>query len=235
MEPVTAGVHTRDNSSVTARLEKQLLVWIASRLPQWINSDHLSLLGLSSMALAGIAFAGLGATPWAAVGVVAALTANWFGDSLDGTVARVRQQQRPRYGYYVDHVIDLAGTTMLVGGMACSGLMNPLIAGAVLVGYLLVASESYLATHASGVFRMSFLGFGPTELRLLLMAGAVRAAQGVWVEPFGAGPVRLFDVGGVIAACGLVAAFVVSSLRNTRALYLAEPVPAGSRDTRAAA
>jgi len=170
MGPVTAGVHTRDNSSVTARLEKQLLVWIAHRLPPSINSDHLSLLGLSSMALAGLAFAALGITPWAALVVVLALAANWFGDSLDGTVARVRQQQRPRYGFYVDHIIDLAGTTMLLAGMACSGLMNPLITAAVLVGYLLVSSESYLATHASGVFRMSFMGFGPTELRLVLMA-----------------------------------------------------------------
>ena len=234
MGPVTAGVHTRDNSSVTARLEKQLLVWIAHRLPPSINSDHLSLLGLSSMALAGLAFAALGITPWAALVVVLALAANWFGDSLDGTVARVRQQQRPRYGFYVDHIIDLAGTTMLVTGMACSGLMNPLIAGAVLVGYLLVSSESYLATHASGVFRMSFLGFGPTELRLVLMAGAIRAAQGAWVQPFGWAPIRLFDIGGVIAACGLLAAFVVSSVRNTRALYLAEPIPERSREERAA-
>jgi archaetidylinositol phosphate synthase len=234
MGPATAAVHTRHNSSVTARLEKQLLVWIAHRLPRSINSDHLSLLGLSSMALAGIAFAVVGVTPWAALGVVVALAANWFGDSLDGTVARVRQQQRPRYGFYVDHVIDLAGTTMLVAGMACSGLMNPLIAGAVLVGYLLVSSESYLATHAAGVFRMSFLGFGPTELRLLLMAGAIKAAQGAWVQPFGAAPIRLFDLGGVIAACGLLGAFVVSSVRNTRALYLAEPVPEHSREERAA-
>ena len=234
MGPVTAGVHTRDNSSMTARLEKQLLVWIASRLPRSINSDHLSVLGLSSMALAGISFAALDVTPWAALAVVVALIANWFGDSLDGTLARVRQQQRPRYGFYVDHVIDLAGTTMLVGGMACSGLMNPIIGGAVLAGYLLVASESYLATHAAGVFRMSFLGFGPTELRLLLMAGAIRAAQDPWVHPFGAGSVRLFDIGGVIAACGLVAAFIVSSVRNTRALYLAEPLPRETREARAA-
>jgi len=234
MGPVKAGVHTRDNSSLTARLEKQLLVWIAHRLPESINSDHLSLLGLSSMALAGIAFAALGVTPWAALVVVLALVANWFGDSLDGTVARVRQQQRPRYGFYVDHIIDLAGTTMLIAGMACSGLMNPVIACAVLVGYLLVSSESYLATHASGVFRMSFLGFGPTELRLVLMAGAIRATQGAWVQPFGAAPMRLFDIGGVIATCGLVAAFIVSSVRNTRALYLAEPIPGRSVDKRAA-
>jgi phosphatidylglycerophosphate synthase len=226
MGPVIATAHTRDNSSVTARLEKQLLIWIARRLPPAINSDHLSALGLASMAAAGLAFAAFRLDPvWSAVGVVGALTANWFGDSLDGTVARVRQQQRPRYGFYVDHVIDLAGTTFLVAGMASSGLMHPLTAMAVLVGYLLVSSETYLATHAIGVFRMSFLGFGPTELRLLLIAGALKAAHSPFVEPVTGVSVRLFDIGGVIAAIGLMIAFVLSSLRNTRALYRAEPMP----------
>jgi archaetidylinositol phosphate synthase len=225
MRPVTAGVHVRHNSSVTARLEKRLLVWIAQRLPAAVRSDHLSALGLVSMAAAGLAFAAFPITPWAAVAVVLALAANWFGDSLDGTVARVRQQQRPCYGFYVDHIIDLAGTTMLVAGMAVSGLMQPLVALSVLVGYLLVSSESYLATHASGMFRMSFLGVGPTELRLLLMLGAIRAMSGPYVHLFDSLPVRLFDVGGVIATCGLIGAFIVSSIRNTRALYIAEPLP----------
>ena len=112
--------------------------------------------------------------------------------------------------------------------------MQPLVAGIVLVGYLLVSSESYLATHAVGVFRMSFLGFGPTELRLLLMVGAVRAAYSPWVTPFGSAPVRLFDIGGVIAAALLAAAFIISSARNTRTLYLAEPMPVPVDEQRAA-
>lgn len=235
MGTATLASHIRNNSSVTAGAEKQLLIWIAERLPPAINSDHLSFLGLASMAAAGLAFAGFRLTPWAALAVCLALAANWFGDSLDGTVARVRHQQRPRYGFYVDHIIDIAGTTLLVAGMAGSGLMHPLIACTVLVAYLLVSSESYLATHAAGVFRMSFLGFGPTELRLLLMAGAIRAAYGGWIQPFGMGTqVRLFDVGGAVATVGLVIAFVVSALRNTRALYLAEPMPARPRETRVA-
>lgn len=221
-----AGVHVRDNTSVTARLEKQLLVWIARRLPGSINSDHLSALGLVSMAAAGLAFAAFRVSPaWAAAGVVVALTANWFGDSLDGTVARVRQQQRPRYGFYVDHIIDLAGTAMLLAGMACSNLMQPLVAAMVLAGYLLVSAESYLATHAAGIFKMSFLGFGPTELRLLLMTGAIRAAISPSVTPFGLPTVPLFDLGGVVAVIGLVTAFVAAAAGNTRALYRAEPMP----------
>jgi phosphatidylglycerophosphate synthase len=234
MSHVSQAVHTRLNGGLTARAEKRLLIWIAERLPPAINSDHLSALGLLSMAGAGLAFAAFRYTPWAAIAVVAALATNWFGDSLDGTVARVRQQQRPRYGFYVDHIIDLAGTSMLVAGMAASGLISPLIACTVLVAYLLVSAESYLATHASGVFRMSFLGFGPTELRLVLAAGALRVMHSPWVEPFGGPAVRLFDIGGIVAAAGLLVAFIVASVRNARALYLAEPMPM-RRDRREAA
>jgi archaetidylinositol phosphate synthase len=234
MELATSAAHTRDNSSVTAALERRLLVWMATRLPGFVTSDHLSALGLASMAVAGLAFAAFRVTPWAAAGVIVALAANWFGDSLDGTLARVRQQQRPRYGFYVDHVIDLAGTTMLVLGLAASGLMHPLVALTVLAGFLLVSSESYLATHAVGVFRMSFLGCGPTELRLLLIAGALRAAHSPWVELLGGAPVRLFDIGGVAAALGLSVAFAAATIRNTRALYLAEPLPVRVDERRAA-
>ena len=230
----TTATHTRDNSSVTAHLEKRFLIWIAERLPASVHSDHLSALGFASMAAAGLAFASFRVTPWAAAAVIISLTANWFGDSLDGTVARVRRQQRPRYGFYVDHVIDIAGTTMLVAGLAASGLMNPLVALAVLAGFLLVSSESYLATHAAGVFKMSFLGFGPTELRLLLMVGALRAAHSPWVEPFHTEPMRLFDLGGVVAAFALTMTFVIASVRNTRALYLAEPMPIRTDDRRVA-
>ena len=235
MGPVTtAAVHTRDNSSVTAHLEKRFLIWMAERLPASVNSDHLSALGLASMAAAGLAFASFRVTPWAAAAVIISLAANWFGDSLDGTVARVRRQQRPRYGFYVDHVIDIAGTTLLVAGLALSGLMNPMVALAVLVGFLLVSSETYLATHAAGVFKMSFLGFGPTELRLLLIVGALRAAHSPFVEPFGVEPLRLFDIGGVVAAFALTMTFVLASVRNTRTLYLAEPMPVRADDRRVA-
>src|SRR5262245_45114334 len=106
--------HTRRNASLTAAAEQRLLVWIALRLPPWITSDALSAVGLGAMGLAGLSFATLRWTPWAAAGVVVSLVVNWLGDSLDGTVARVRGQERPRFGYYVDHVIDLAGTTLLM-------------------------------------------------------------------------------------------------------------------------
>ncbi|MDR1989083.1 MAG: CDP-alcohol phosphatidyltransferase family protein [Acidobacteriaceae bacterium] len=221
-----SAIHVRAQTSLLANTERRLLVWIAGRLPRVVNADHLSALGLSAMAGAGFSFGLFRYTPrLAAAGVVMALSANWFGDSLDGTVARVRHQQRPRYGYYVDHVIDDAGTTTLFAGLALSPLMHPVMALAVLSAYLLVSSESYLATNATGVFRMSFLGWGPTELRLLLIAGAIKAASSPVVDIAALGRVRLFDVGGVAALGGLLIAFAVSAIRTTRALYIAERIP----------
>ncbi len=233
MTPAHA-VHVRENLGVLARVEKRVLIWIAERLPDAVNSDHLSALGLVGIGAAGLAFASFSVTKWSAVAVVFSLAVNWFGDSLDGTVARVRSQQRPRYGFYVDHVIDIAGTTLLLAGMACSGLMSPLLASGVLAAYLLVSAESYLATHAAGVFRMSFAGVGPTELRILLAIGALKASVSPWISVAGADPVRLFDVGAMVAIPGLACAFMVSCFRNARALYIAEPVPARAAATRAA-
>ena len=224
-QPLAA--HTRENTGLLATVETRTLRWIAQRLPSRVNSDHLSALGLGAMAAAGLSFAAFRFSPWAVVGVVAALAVNWFGDSLDGTVARVRNQQRPRYGFYVDHVIDLAGTTFLLAGLACSGLMSPLTAALALAGFLLVSAETYLATHASGVFRMSFMGFGPTELRILIAIGALKAAADPWVSLGAIGSVRLFDLGAVIAAAGMAIVFVVSAIRNTLALSAADPRPTG--------
>lgn len=216
--------HTRDHRSLLAAAEKQLLVAIARRLPPWLSSDHLTAIGLLAMPAAGLAFAHIPTSPWYSGLVALALAVNWFGDSLDGTLARVRMQPRPRYGYYVDHVIDLAGTAAIVSGMAASGLMHPTIAIAVVAAYFLVSAETYLATHAIGIFRLSFAGIGPTELRILLAIGAVFVARHPWAHVFGR-TLPLLDVAGMVTVVGLVVVFVTSAARNTRALYLAEPLP----------
>jgi archaetidylinositol phosphate synthase len=216
--------HTREHRSLLANAERRLLIAIAHRLPTWVTSDQLTLLGLLSMVAAGLAFATLQVSWLNVAAFILALAANWFGDSLDGTLARVRCQPRPRYGYYVDHVIDLFGTAVLVGGMAASGLMTAHVALALLAAYFLVSAETFLATHTVHVFRLSFAAIGPTELRILLAIGAVA----VFLHPFsdiGGQRYLLLDVSGVIAVAGLVAVFLLSSLRNTRALYRAEPLP----------
>jgi phosphatidylglycerophosphate synthase len=155
----------------------------------------------------------------------ALLLVNWFGDSLDGTLARVRRQQRPRYGYYVDHVCDAVGIAALVGGLALSGFMQPRIAVALLLAYYLLSLEVYLAAHSLGRFQMSFFRVGPTELRVLLAAGNLV----LWLKPTASvlgGALSLFDVGGAIGAAGLAMTFVCSAVRNARHLYREEPLPA---------
>jgi phosphatidylglycerophosphate synthase len=214
--------HVREHRSILAAAEKRLLVFIAERLPRSINSDHLTALALAAIGMAGAAFAAAGWDRRALWLVVVALALNWFGDSLDGTLARVRRAERPRYGFYVDHVLDIAGTSLLLAGLASSPFMTPVVALAVLIAYLLVAGEVFLATAVRGVFKMSVGGIGPTELRIILAAGAIALLHDPHVS-FGSLTVRLFDFGGALAAAGLVAVFVVSVLRNTSALAAAEP------------
>jgi phosphatidylglycerophosphate synthase len=215
----------RLNTSVLAAPEKRLLIWLAGRVPWRVNSDHLTLLALLAMAGTGASFWLARYWPPALGLVVVCLALNWFGDSLDGTLARVRKHERPRYGYYVDHVIDVFGMSLLAGGMALSGYMTPVIAVSMLAAYLLVSAEAYLATAVNGAFRMSFFKVGPTELRILLSIGALMLFTRPLVTPFGLGPFFLFDVGGTVATGGLIVAFVTSAIRGTRELYRAEPLP----------
>jgi phosphatidylglycerophosphate synthase len=216
--------HVREHASVLMQSEKRLLVWIAHRLPARVTPDHLSLLGLLAMLLAGAAYCVSQWEPRALLIVVAALVLNWVGDSLDGTLARVRNRQRPRYGFYVDHVIDVAGTSFLLGGLALSGYMTPLIALGVLAAYLTVCAESFLAAHTLGVFRMAHLGIGPTELRILLAAGTLFLLFKTTVPLPGLGRFLLFDIGGVCAIAALAVTFIASAVRNTIALYREETV-----------
>ena len=217
------GEHVREHRSVLAAVEKRLLIAIARRLPARIHSDHLTGLALAAMAAAGAGFALARWDVRAVWIVVAALAVNWFGDSLDGTLARVRKAERPRYGFYVDHVLDIVGITLLIAGLAASGYMAPLIALSVLVAYLLVSGEVFLATAVRGVFRMSFAGVGPTELRILLAVGAVALLRDpqVNVGPFGRMP--LFDVGGLVATAGMAVTLIVAVARNGMALAQLEP------------
>jgi len=217
--------HTRLNESLLAAAEKRTLVWIAHRLPRAVNSDHLSALGLAGMAGVGAAFAAGGSHRWVLSLAVVGLAVNWFGDSLDGTLARVRNQQRPRYGYYLDHTLDILGTFFLFGGLALGGLMSPVVAIGLLAAYYAVMAEVFLATSVRGVFRMSFFGFGPTELRILLAAGAIALmVRDPLVQMAGVGPVLLLDLGGVIGIVALGVTFVLSTCRNALALYEAEPL-----------
>ena len=203
-----------------ARIERRVLIWIARRLPAWIHPDHLTLLALVAMAGVGAGYWLAHASAWGLLIASAGLMVNWFGDSLDGTVARVRDCQRPRYGYYVDHVLDVVGVTWLFGGLMLSGLIHPGIAVAALVTYLLVSIEVYLATHSLGEFHMSAFGIGPTELRLLLIAGNTALFLRPTHDIAGTG-LTPFDIAGLIATAALALVFVTSVVRHTRRLHRA--------------
>jgi archaetidylinositol phosphate synthase len=215
----------RKQLSLLATIEKNVLIWLAERMPASINSDHLTLLGFVSMIAAGALYWAASRDRRALLAVIVALALNWFGDSLDGTLARVRKRQRPRYGFYVDHITDAIGTFLLMGGLALSSYMNPFIGLGLLIAYLLLSIEVYLTTYTIGAFHLSFWSFGPTELRLLLCIGnLVVYLRGPMVNVMGAA-YRLFDIGGAIGIAGMGLMLVWSSIRHTRQLYDAERLP----------
>ena len=216
---------TRVQTSLLAGVEKRCLIWMAERIPPGINSDHLTALAGISMFVAGLCYWN-GSAP-ALLLAIACLVLNWFGDSLDGTLARVRHHERPRYGFYVDHVLDVLCILFIFAGLVLGGHMSVAIGGGFLLAYYLLMIEIALATHAVGTFRISFFKFGPTELRILLAIGTLRLMQSDYATIAGA-RYLLFDVGGVVAIAGLVVTFLVSSIANTRALYKAEPLPGAS-------
>jgi archaetidylinositol phosphate synthase len=212
---------TRVHGSFLAAAEKRALIWMAQRMPPWVNSDHLTLLGFAGQIATGVCYALAGRDRrWLLVAIVC-LVLNWFGDSLDGTLARVRQQQRPRYGFYVDHMIDSIGAVAMMGGLALSGYMHPVIAIGLLIMFLLLSVQSYLATYTIGEFHLSMWHFGPTELRLLLIVGNLALFRWAFVIH---GRYRLFDIGGAIGLAGMVLMLIVASLTNTVRLYREEKI-----------
>ncbi len=211
----------RAQLSLLAVAEKKALVWLAHRIPAWVSSDHLTLLGFAAMFAAGACYWAASRTRAGLIGVIVALAVNWFGDSLDGTLARVRNRQRPRYGFYVDHITDAFGTAFLMGGLALSGYMSPAIALVLLILYFLLSIEVYLATYTIGTFHLSFWKFGPTELRALLCIGNIALFRYAVVTLFGR-KFLLFDVGGAVGILGMSVMVIVAAIRHTRVLYNAE-------------
>jgi archaetidylinositol phosphate synthase len=214
----------REVAGWSAPLERRALAWLAARTPRWINSDHLSLLGLAAALLAGFAYLFCRWDPAMLHVVNLALLLNWLGDSLDGTLARYRHHCRPRYGFYVDHVIDAFGALFVVGGLGLSGLMSPAVALLFLVAYYILAINVYLATYTLGVFRISFGALGATELRVVLAC----ANLGVWLLPavqlFGL-RVLVFDISGVLCTAGMLGIAVKATIENTVRLYRMERLP----------
>ena len=215
---------SRVNQSLTASMEKRALQWMAERAPRWLTSDQLTMLGLSSQVGAGLFYALSRYNRYALLMVILCLVLNWFGDSMDGTLARVRRQQRPRYGFYVDHMVDIFGSVAMMCGLAFSGFLHWQTSIAMLIAFLLLSGESYLATYTLSRFELSQGLFGPTEIRILLIIGNLALLRSPYSTLFGH-RMLLFDVGGTIATVCMMVMAIVVTIRHTAQLYRQEPLP----------
>jgi archaetidylinositol phosphate synthase len=213
----------RIQQSLIATAEKRTLIWLATRTPDWINSDHLTAIGFVSQCLAGLCYALSRVNPDMLIVGIVCLALNWLGDSLDGTLARVRNRQRPRYGFYLDHIADSIAALFLMGGLALSGYAHPAVALGMLVAFLMLSIEAYLATYTLGEFQLSYWKFGPTEIRILLAIGNIALLRNPIVKIFNR-QVLLFDFGGAIAVAGMSCMLIVSTIRHTAQLYNEERI-----------
>ena len=214
---------TRLQQSITAAVEKKILRWMAGRTPTWVSPDHLTALGFAAQFLAGTAYSLAHGNKYFLLLATFFIALNWLGDSLDGTLARFRDQERPRYGFYVDHMVDTFGAVFLMGGLALSGFLHWQIAVGMLVAFLVLSTESYLATYTLGKFRMSYALFGPTEIRILLMIGNLALLR--WPRGHLMGRTfLLFDIGGAIGIAGMLIMAVVATAAHTARLYREERI-----------
>jgi archaetidylinositol phosphate synthase len=211
----------RIHKSLTADIEKRALVWMAGRTPAAINSDHLTGLGFVSQLLAGVSYALASQGAWALLLASFFIVLNWLGDSLDGTLARVRDQQRPRYGFYVDHIADTFGALALMLGLAFSGYVHWQIAAGMLVCFYVLSIESFLTTYTMGHFHLSQGIFGPTEIRILLIVGNAILLVNPYADIFGH-RILVFDIGGAVAIVGMLCMAVVAAVRHVAVLYREE-------------
>ncbi len=160
---------TRIQTSVLNGVEKKVLVWFANHLPKWVTSDMMTAVGIVGAFLCGLGFALTNYSIywlWLSVG---GLLLNWFGDSLDGTIARVRHQQRPVYGYYLDHNIDTINEAFMFVGAGLSPLMHMSMALACYSAYLALTVYVSINAHLKSEFKLTYAKMGPTEFRLIII------------------------------------------------------------------
>ena len=210
----------REKAFLLAKPEQRLLEGIARRLPARVLPDHLTALALAAAA----GFAVFGAFGWL-WGMGALLVVQWLGDSLDGTLARVRKAERPRYGYYIDHLADALSTGLVGIGLGLTAHMHLTVALVLVVAYLALSINTYLETQALGVFRLGYGRLGPTEARLALLGMLVAIALGAHASlPLLGQTLTLLDVVGLGAAGAMTLAGGARALANLRVLALREPV-----------
>jgi phosphatidylglycerophosphate synthase len=214
----------REMTFLLASVERRVLQELAARVPRSIRSNHLTAIGMLGAVGAGTAYALTRYDPtWLWVASLM-LGVNWLGDSLDGTLARVRGTQRPKYGYYLDHVVDAFSTAVIGLGIGLSPYVNLGLALGLVVVYLALSINVYLESSVFGVFKISYGRIGPTEVRLLLVfLNTVLALAALW-EVKGPWPIWLVANWTLaILLTGMVALFVGRFARNLYRLAKLEP------------
>jgi len=218
------GKHRRTAGFMLARFEKWILPRIARRLPGWVLPDHLTGLGLVAATGIGAAYVAANhSSGWLWI-ASAGLVIHWLADSLDGTLARTRRIERPRYGFYLDHLCDAYATIVIGLGLGLSPYL--LLGGAltVVAAYLVLSINVYLETHIFGEFRYGYGVVGPTEARILLIILNLVAlfSRGLPFNLFGIG-MTVFDVAGIGAALGMTGLLLSRAVRNLQVLGRLEP------------
>lgn len=214
----------RVQQAITAPLEGKALAWLAQRTPEWVGPDHLTVLGFAAQFLAGACYAVARWSQFGLLGATVFIAINWLGDSLDGTLARYRNKLRPRYGFYVDHIIDTFGAIFLMAGLAASGYVNWLVSAAMLTAFLTLSIETYLASYTLADFRLSHGYFGPTEIRILMAIGNVALIFVPRVTVLGR-EIFLLDIGGAIATVAMFGMAIAATIGHTKRLYNEERLP----------
>ena len=162
---------TRIQTSIINGLERKTLVWLAKKQPQWVTSDMLTCIGIVGAFIVGLGYVlSRYSINWLWLSS-AGLVINWYGDSLDGTLARVRNTQRPIYGYYIDHTIDCINEAFMFIGAGLSPLVNLNLALVAFILYLFMTINVSINAHLKSEFRLTYAKLGPTEFRMLMILG----------------------------------------------------------------
>jgi phosphatidylglycerophosphate synthase len=207
--------HQRVNEPLTAPVERPALQWLARTSPEWITPDVLTTLGVIGSVMCFVGYWLSNQSAWWLWFVNLGFIVNWYGDSLDGTLARYRKIERPKFGFYIDHTVDAVSEFLVIIGIGMSPYMRIDIAAFALIGYLLMSVHVYVRTAVEGVFKISYGIFGPTELRLIIMAVnvAIFFAQDFFLSELAWG-LTPFDLVGIVLAVALAAVFLVTSMQH---------------------
>jgi archaetidylinositol phosphate synthase len=220
----------RFNASVLGPLERPALAWMAAHMPARVSPDHLTLLGISGALLTGVGYVlSCQSLLWLTL-ASAGLLINWVGDSVDGTLARYRKIERPRYGFFVDHSSDLFGNVVVFLSLGISPCAHFSIACLGLIAFLMCFVFTLIGAQVRSTMRITYLGFGPTEIRALLLIGnmtvlingVVSIRLPIW--PFDRyGPLSTFDLGILVLAFAGALLVLSMAIRESRALALEDP------------